>query len=121
MTLPAAPVVIYLNSVTCAADALGVFRVVTQANSEPAFVGGYMEAAGYLRNQVPVGVSVGVRCAAGLPASGADGVVSWFRRCMNKPSLWEAIEREEWKQAMGSMALRLAAARAEVARIEGGR
>ena len=40
---------------------------------------------------------------------------------MNKPSLWEAIEREEWKQAMGSMALRLAAARAELARIEGGR
>ena len=121
MTLPAAPVVIYLNSMACAADALGVFRVVTQANREPAFVGGYVEAAGYLRNQVPVGVSVEVRCAAGLPASGADGVVSWVRSCMNKPSLWEAIEREEWKQAMGLMALRLAAARAEVARIEGGR
>ncbi len=112
MTLPSAPVVIYFNSHTRAADAQGVFRVVMQAERQPAFVGSYADAAGYLRSEVPVGVSVEVRCAAGLPASGADGVVSWVRSCMNKPSLWEAIEREEWKQAMGAMAGRLAAARA---------
>ena len=121
MTLLSAPVAIYLNSATRAMDATGVFRIVTQANREPVFVGNYVEAAGYLRNQVPVGVSVEVRCASALPADRADGVVSWVRSCMNKPALWEAIEREEWKQAMGSMALRLAAARAELARIEGER
>ena len=121
MTLPSAPVVIYFNSHTRAADAQGVFRVVMQAERQPAFVGSYADAAGYLRSEVPVGVSVEVRCSPALPPSDASSPVLWVRSCMNKPSLWEAIEREEWKQAMGSMALRLAAARAELARIEGGR
>ena len=112
MTLPSTPVVIYFNSHTCAADAQGVFRVVTQAERQPAFVGSYADAAGYLRSEVPVGVSVEVRCRPAFQSDDAASPVLWVRSCMNKPSLWEAIEREEWKQAMGLMALRLAAARA---------
>lgn len=113
MTLPSAPVVIYLNSMACAADALGVFRVVMQAERQPAFVGSYADAAGYLRSEVPVGVSVEVRCSPAFPSSDdASSPVLWVRSCMNKPSLWEAIEREEWKQAMAAMAVRLAAVRA---------